>query len=410
MIDLCLIQGLTRDEAAQRLGQSPAAVHGLLYRARLKLKKQLLQRGTVVGASLAGTQVSASVIDRLAPILADTAVVLLKQGALSSAVVSPAVLGLVSSRGMSAWLVPTVLVSGLLLGGMGLWAVSQSNTPATLAASAPSVPLLVPSRGDTEVAFDPPNQTQQTVQQSLQSQRQPEYTQQNFPTFPYPKEENQNQSAKQGAAVPPPTQPPSWQNRSNKDQPLPTISIPVPPADRVPTASERLNLAQGMLSTAASMNEGMIPLLPRQSKHTFDSKTLLLSVITSEKVMRDCVEKAPKVKYPPNVQVMNDPAWTSDMIQIDWDKDVLLVAVVLEEANSVTLQAKDKCWIAPDKNGVGHLFLIYDGKEQHPGLPGIKSYPYVMIKVPKKDLQQVAVSVWRAGDKPAAVVPMPKTK
>jgi hypothetical protein len=184
----------------------------------------------------------------------------------------------------------------------------------------------------------------------------------------------------------------------------------VPPSDRVPSGSERLNLAQSLLSSAGSLNESMIPLLPRQSKQTFDGKTLLLSVITSEKELRDCKDKAPPVKFPPNVQVATDPSWDSGMFQIDWAKDVLLVAIVLEEANSVTLTTMNKCWIAPDDKGVGHLLLNYDGKEQHTGLPGIKSYPYVMLKVPRKNLQQVAVSLWRAGDKPAAVVTIPKAK
>ncbi|MFT3878782.1 MAG: hypothetical protein QM703_03865 [Gemmatales bacterium] len=243
-----------------------------------------------------------------------------------------------------------------------------------------------------EVMIDDPNQTQQVVQRPWQPPQQAADAQP--PNFPPGK--NLSQSGKQVASVPPPVQPPNQQSLGNKDEPVPTISIPVPPADRVPTGSERLNLAQGILTSAASLNEGMIPLLPRQSKQQFDGKTLLLSVITSEKELRDCVKKAPKVKFPPNVQVAEDPSWQGNPLQIDWEKEVLLVAVVLEEANSVTLQAKDKCWIAPDKNGVGHLFLIYDGKEQHTGLPGIKSYPYVMLKMPKKDLQQVAVSVWRA--------------
>ncbi|HQR07218.1 MAG TPA: sigma-70 family RNA polymerase sigma factor [Gemmatales bacterium] len=402
VIDLCLIQGLTRDEAARQLGQSPAAVHGLLYRARLKLKKQLIQRGTVVGASLAGTQVSASVIDRLAPALADAAVSMLKQGSLTGGVISPAVLGLVTSRGISAWLIPTVLASGLLMGGLSWWAVTQLNQPgalnAPIAAASSSVPQPPLEITVPQVIVDETNSTQH-LSQSL---GQP----------PPPTQTSKVQMPQQQAeGLPPvPGQPPQQQAKGDKNTPYVPPAIPVPPADRVPTGSERLNLAQGMLSSAGSLNEGMIPLLPHQSKHSFDGKTLLLSVITSEKELRNCTEKAPPVKFPPNVQVMNDPAWDGNMFQIDWEKDVLLVTVVLEEANSVTLQARDKCWIAPDKNGVGHLFLLYDGKEQHTGFPGIKSYPYVMLKVPRKDLQQVAVSVWRAGDKPAAVATMPKAK
>lgn len=403
VIDLCLIQGLTRDEAARQLGQSPSAVHGLLYRAKLKLKKQLVQRGTVAGTTLMGTQVSASVIDRLAPMLAESAVGLLKLGTQPQGLVSASVLSLASSRGISLWLMPTMLVSGLLMGGLGWWVATQSNKPTamnpvnTMSITTGSAisPLDAPDSTIPPVIVDEPNAAQQFVQsQQLFQGKQPMAQSPQTPP-PANNASQQQQPVGQSGSVPPS---------------FPKAVVPVPPADRVPTGSERLNLAMGMLASAGSLNEGMIPLLPRQSKETFDDKTLLLSVITSEKELRDCTAKAPPVKFPPNVQVASDPSWEGGMFQIDWEKEVLLVAIVLEQANSVTLTAKDKCWIAPDEKGVGHLLLSYDGKEQNAGLPGIKSYPYVMLKVPRKDLKQVAVSVWRAGDKPVGVVKMPKGK
>lgn len=405
VIDLCLIQGLTRDEAAQRLGQSPAAVHGLLYRARLKLKKQLIQRGTVVGASLAGTHASAAVIDRLAPILAESAVGILKQGTLSIGAISPAVFALVSSQAIRIGLLPLFLAIGLLMGGLGWWAVSHSYFTTPLSASWPSAPLTLAGSNSAEVITDQTNQTQTSVQRPWQPPQQL-----NSASEPALQQEDKLKQAA-GLGVPMPIQnPPVQQPKGNKVAPAAPVVIAVPPVDRVPTSSERLNLAQGALSSAGSVNEGLVPLLPHQSKHRFDEKTLLLSIINNEKELRDCVDKAPPIKFPPNVQVMNDPSWHGNPLQIDWEKECLLVAIVLEEANSVTLNPHDKCWIAPDKNGVGHLLLNYDGKELHSGLPGIKSYPYVMVKVPKQNLQQVAVSLWRAGDKPAAVVPMPMQK
>jgi hypothetical protein len=169
-----------------------------------------------------------------------------------------------------------------------------------------------------------------------------------------------------------------------------------------------------MLSNAGSLHEGMVPLLPRKTEHKFDGKTLVLSLITSEQELLDCTKKAPEVKVPPNVQTASDPAWDGGMFQTDWQKDILVVAVVLEQANSVTLTPLDKCWIAPDAKGVGHLLLNYSGKERSSDEANTenyrKRYPYIMLKVPRKDLQQVAVTVWRAGSKPDGVVALPQGK
>lgn len=408
VIDLCLIQGLTRDEAARQLGQSPSAVHGLLYRARLKLKKHLIERGTLAGTALATAPASAAVIDRLAPLLAESAVTLLKQGTVTSALASPVVLSLLASRSIGAGVWPILIVSGFVIGGLGWWAASlpgkSSGSSAPLALIQPAASpqprwmATAPEQPDQRPWNQPP---QQPPAQQLQGKVQP----------------NQNNADKvQQAAlqdVPMPNTPNQqvWQQaQGGKDAPAVTVPLPVPPADRVPTGSERLNLAKDVLSSAGSLQEGMVPLLPRSEKFVVEGKTLLLSIVLSEQELRKCTEQAPPVQFPPKVQVANDPSWDGSMFQMNWNTDVLLVAVMLEEANSVTLKTLDKCWIAPDQKGVGHLLLSYDGKEQHAGLPGIKSYPYVMLKVPRKDLRQVAISLWRAGDKPVGVTSIPQGK
>ncbi len=186
--------------------------------------------------------------------------------------------------------------------------------------------------------------------------------------------------------------------------------IPVPPADRIPTPTERTNLAKGMVSSSSILNAGMVPLLPHAVKKAMDGKTLVISVITSEEEYLDCTRKAPPVKIPPNVSTSNDPAWDGGLYRPDWTKEVLLVVVLMERANCVTLSTQQDCWIAPDEKGVGHLLLIYAGKEYENGMLGPVQYPYVMLKVARQNLKQVAVIVWRAGDKPNGVVTIPEKK
>lgn len=418
VIDLCLIQGLTRDEAAEQLGQSPAAVHGMLYRARIKLKKQLLKRGTVAGPTLVGAQATVSAIDRLAPAIAQSAVKLLEKGTLTSGIVAPSVIALMQSKSLSTSLLATLIAGGLLLGGMGWWglhAMPKNSGPTNIAANLATVPAN--GEGNTSTINDAPLpvQPQQPTSlwndaakwlQQLQDRQQQQASQQVI----NPPDEKVQQALQSGVPLP---QFPNITEaqKGGKGAPYVPPVIPVPPADRVPTGSERLNLAKGMLSSSGSLHEGMVPLLPNQSKHAFENKTLLLSLITSEKELEDCTAKAPPIgQIPLNVQVMND-TWQTGAFQVDWTKDVLIVALVLERANSVTLTPVDKCWIAPDAKGVGHLLLNYSGMEpeQTPGeVPNYrKQYPYVMLKVPRKDLAQVAVTVWRTGAKPDGVAAIP---
>lgn len=410
VIDLCLIQCLTRDEAARQLGQTPQAVHGMLYRARIKLKKQLLQRGTVTGSLLVGTSAAASAIDRLAPVIAQSAVRILQDGSVATGLASPTVISLLQPRLSSAWLIPAVFVGGILAGGLGWWgihSVTKKITP-----SSPITAILPATTGPSSNLPSPPviNDLPPPAQQQMDSgltQAPNQLPQQSG------KQQTINPPGQSGAPLPQISDE-QKQGNGGKDARAQPPVIPVPPADRLPTGSERLNLAKGMLSTAGSLHESMVPLLPHQSKHTFDGKPLILSLITTEEELANCTKKLPQVKTPPNVQVAEDPAWNGGLFGIDWQKEVLLVAVVLERANSVTLTTVEKCWIAPDANGVGHLLLNYSGKESNEPEAKVedyrKHYPYVMLKVPRQDLKKVAVTVWRTGPRPDGILELPNGK
>lgn len=400
VIDLCLIQGLSRDEAALHLNQSPAAVHGLLYRARLKLKKQLLHHGTAGGAVLMGTQVSGAMINRLAPEIARQAVGLLQSGASTATAVSPVVATLMTTRKPISWIVSSLLAGALLAGGAGWWALASGYHLAKVQPIVASVTENNISAASPSAATVPEISPWRQATQQGQSQQQQQVDSNDIPTQAPP-------PLRQNAEIPMPQQLAN-SPQQGKGAPYTLPEIPVPPADRVPSASERTTLAKNVVSSSGSMQIGMVPLLPRPVKQQFDGKTLLVSLILCEQEFRDCTEKAPKVEFPPNVQVMRDPSWDGGMFQIDWNKEAMLVVTVLEPTNCVTLSPLDKCWIAPDKNGVAHLLLNYDGKPLESEKWNYKNYPYVMLKVQRKDLKQVAVTVWRTGDKPDAVATVPE--
>lgn len=399
VIDLCLIQGLSRDEAALHLNQTPAAVHGLLYRARLKLKKQLVQHGTAGSVVIMGTQASGAVIDRLAPEIARQAVGLLQSGSSTATAVSPVVATLMTTRKPIGWIISSLLAGALLAGGAGWWALASGYHLAKVPVMAATVSENNISAGRPAAATTPVvSPWRQVAEQGQSQQQQLESNDLQVQTPPPPR---------QSAEVPMPQQL-AESSQKGKGAPFTPFEIPVPPADRVPSSTERTTLAKHALSSAGSMHVGMVPFLPRPMKQDFDGKTLLVSLIFSAQEYRDCTEKTPKMDYPPNTQVMRDPSWDGSFFQTDWSKEALLVVLVLEPTNCVTLSTLDKCWIAPDKNGVAHLLLRYDGKPPEAQQMKFKNYPYVMLKVQRKDLKQVAVTVWRTGDKPDAVATVPE--
>ncbi|MCI0639855.1 MAG: sigma-70 family RNA polymerase sigma factor [Gemmataceae bacterium] len=57
---LCYLDGKTRDEAAQEIGVSPGALHGLLERGRKLLRKRFSQRGVTLSAALFASAFSVS--------------------------------------------------------------------------------------------------------------------------------------------------------------------------------------------------------------------------------------------------------------------------------------------------------------------------------------------------------------
>src|SRR5262245_6152038 len=91
---LCVLEGLTRAEAAARLGRTPGVVAGQVARAKKRLVTRLTRRGVVPGLAALGT---ASVAGAVPPELVK------RTSGLPDAAVPPAVLRLVKgARGMGA--------------------------------------------------------------------------------------------------------------------------------------------------------------------------------------------------------------------------------------------------------------------------------------------------------------------
>lgn len=395
VIDLCLIQGLTREEAAMRLGQSPSAVHGLLYRARLKLKKQLLDHGAVPGSLLLGAQSAGAAVDRMAPALAQAAVRWVQHGAWPREQVAAQALWLVQRGAMPAWLVPGLVASGLAVGG-GAWSgwqfsrTSDGRNPVVARATSPAETRFAPLTG---------NDSQQ--QDHLQGINQARWQQENI---------------RQGAPEPwipnqPPRQtmePPLTQQRSQASGPG-QLAIPsgasVPPADRVPNLSERGSLAQTISAAAGTLSQDRLRLLPHQEKLTFDGKDVVVSVITSEMEYQACSLQSQTVKGQ-----VPDPVWNGGTFRPDWTKHVLVAVVMAEPNDQAVLTPLSECWIPPDAGGVGHLLLSYAGAEPVGKFPGQSRHPYVMVLASREGLKRIAVSIWRPGEKPAGAVVVPARK
>jgi len=398
VIDLCLIQGLTREEAAVRLGQSPSAVHGLLYRARLKLKKQLLDHGAVPGSLLLGAQSAGAAVDRMAPVLAQAAVRWVQHGTWPRELVAAQALWLVQRVAMPAWLVPGIVAGGLAVCGVA-WAGWQFACPSgdpnseVARATSPVDTRFAPLTGN-----DGPQQQDQLLginqarwQQGNIRQGAPRPWIPNQPprqtTEPFPQQRLQANGPGQ-QAVPP--------------------GASVPPADRVPNLSERGSLAQTISTVAGTLSRDRLRLLPHQDKLTFDDKDVVVSVITSEMEYQACSIQSQTVKG--QVATEPDPVWNGGTFRPDWTKHVLVAVVMAEPNDQAVLTPLSESWIPPDAGGVGHLLLNYAGAEPVGKFPGQSRYPFVMVLVPREGLKRIAVSIWRPGEKPAGAVVIPARK
>jgi RNA polymerase sigma factor (sigma-70 family) len=126
---LCYLEGMTHEEAAQRLQWPVGSVKGRLSRARTLLQSRLTRRGVACGAALGGLTLSSTALAMVPDsLLASTcrAAGLLGSGPLAPAILSTSVSGLLEGA-LSAMFMHKVrmfglafLASGLFLSGAGV--------------------------------------------------------------------------------------------------------------------------------------------------------------------------------------------------------------------------------------------------------------------------------------------------
>jgi RNA polymerase sigma factor (sigma-70 family) len=112
---LCYLQGLTRDEAAERLGCPLGTLKGRLERARALLQKRLQGRGLGLGAVLATlllTGTSASAIPSSVMTAAVEAGVAYASGSTAGAVISR------NAAALADWFIKSTLTSNILVPGV----------------------------------------------------------------------------------------------------------------------------------------------------------------------------------------------------------------------------------------------------------------------------------------------------
>lgn len=372
VIDLCLIQGLTREEAAAQLGQTPSAIHGLLYRARLKLKKQLLQRGTVASAALIATKAS-SAIDKLASPIATTAVELLRTGHITKGLVSPTVAQLVSQSARS-WQVPVLIAGCLLTAGVGWWGMQQLDNAGTSHSLPVSMVTIQPTLPEgTRTIPEPLSQAPPIPNQSVQQQGG-----QGF----------QTESTPQQAVQPPP---PQVMNAQPQQQRAGQAGNGAPPIlsedERItsPGSMEVQSRAIAIPATTGLLPSDVIPELPHLSRPTRDKESAFVSLITTPQDLQTI--RSPRFKI----------IWDEHQHPIDWNKQLLILVVLSEDASTPTLVPMAKPWLSPNASGVGYVLLNYTNRTPTRIPPANHPSPYVLLLVPREKLTKVAVSIWRPG-------------
>lgn len=382
VIDLCLIQGLTREEAAVQLGQTPSAIHGLLYRARLKLKKQLLQRGTVAGAALIATQAS-SAIDKLASPIATAAVELLRTGHITKSLVSPAVTQLVSPS-TGSWQVPVLIAGCLLTAGVGWWGMQLLDNAGTSHSSPVSMVTIQPTLPEaTRTIPEPLSQAPPIPNQPVQQQ-----SGQGF----------QTESTPQQAVQSPPqqlmnAQPQQRQQTGQAGKGVPWITqeerITSPGTIEVQSRAVATPAASGVLSL------DVIRELPHLSLPTRDKESAFVSLITTPQELQTI--RSPRFKI----------TWDEQQYPIDWKKQLLILVVLSNDSNVPSLVPMTKPWLPPNAEGVGYVLLNYTSKAPA-GIPlANHPCPYVLLLAPREKLSKVAVSIWRAGTLADGVATVP---
>jgi dipeptidyl aminopeptidase/acylaminoacyl peptidase len=132
---LCLVQGLSREEAARRLGWSGGSVKGLLERGRKKLAARLAARGlapAVALAPVAATALPADLLARTAELAADPR---------SKAI--PVGIAALAAAGRPRAALPVALAGVALAAGLAGWALALGPPkPAEPPAAPPAVKVV----------------------------------------------------------------------------------------------------------------------------------------------------------------------------------------------------------------------------------------------------------------------------
>ena len=139
---LCLVEGATPDEAAQRLGCPVGTVKSRLARGRDALRSRLTRRGVTPALAFA-------TLDRVAPSNVPAALVRLTLAAASAPALAPALIAL--TRGVTPAMLLKSTAAALLAGGLALtgneWAAAPAPRSAQAQAPAPTraAPLSQPA-------------------------------------------------------------------------------------------------------------------------------------------------------------------------------------------------------------------------------------------------------------------------
>ncbi len=135
---LCYLDGKTRDEAAQELGASAGALHGLLERGRTLLRQRLTRRGLTLSAALIASALTATAVKAALPpalVVASTksALALASGQPLAHGAIAPHILALAQEALKLMFItklkIGTALVvcGGLLIALVAGWAESVSR-------------------------------------------------------------------------------------------------------------------------------------------------------------------------------------------------------------------------------------------------------------------------------------------